>query len=63
MAKVAYYPGCALEGSGGPYDKSTRAIVKALGLEMENLRDYNCCGAADLHVGAQPGYRQRADGL
>lgn len=48
MAKVAYYPGCALEGSGGPYDRSTRALVKALGLEMENLRDYNCCGAMEV---------------
>lgn len=48
MAKVAYYPGCALEGSGGPYDRSTRAIVKALGLEMENLRDWNCCGAMEV---------------
>ncbi|AOV16356.1 disulfide reductase [Acidihalobacter aeolianus] len=48
MGKVAYYPGCALEGSGGPYDKSTRALVKALGLEMENLRDYNCCGAMEV---------------
>ncbi|QKT04382.1 CoB--CoM heterodisulfide reductase iron-sulfur subunit B family protein [Ectothiorhodospiraceae bacterium 2226] len=48
MAKVAYYPGCALEGSGGPYDRSTRAIVKALGLEMENLKDWNCCGAMEV---------------
>jgi heterodisulfide reductase subunit B len=48
MAKVAYYPGCALEGSGGPYDKSTRALVKSLGLEMESLRDYNCCGAMEV---------------
>jgi len=48
MAKVAYYPGCALEGSGGPYDRSTRQLVKALGLEMENLRDYNCCGAMEV---------------
>ncbi|OOG22486.1 disulfide reductase [Thioalkalivibrio denitrificans] len=48
MAKVAYYPGCALEGSGGPYDKSTRVLVKALGLEMENLRDWNCCGAMEV---------------
>lgn len=48
MGKVAYYPGCALEGSGGPYDKSTRALVKALGLEMENLKDYNCCGAMEV---------------
>jgi heterodisulfide reductase subunit B2 len=48
MGKVAYYPGCALEGSGGPYDRSTRALVKALGLEMENLRDWNCCGAMEV---------------
>ncbi|OYW01782.1 MAG: disulfide reductase [Acidobacteria bacterium 37-65-4] len=48
MAKVAYYPGCALEGSGGPYDRSTRALVKALGLEMVNLRDYSCCGAMEV---------------
>ena len=48
MAKVAYYPGCALEGSGGPYDRSTRALVAALGLKMENLADWNCCGAMEV---------------
>lgn len=48
MSKVAYYPGCALEGSGGPYDRSTRALVKALGLEMQNLQDWNCCGAMEV---------------
>jgi heterodisulfide reductase subunit B len=48
MAKVAYYPGCALEGTGGPYDKSTRVLVKALGLEMYDLEDYNCCGAMEV---------------
>lgn len=48
MAKVAYYPGCALEGSGGPYDRSTRALVDALGLEMANLLDWNCCGAMEV---------------
>jgi heterodisulfide reductase subunit B2 len=48
MAKVAYYPGCALEGSGGPYDRSTRALVKKLDLEMVNLQDWNCCGAMEV---------------
>ncbi|MHB1951055.1 MAG: CoB--CoM heterodisulfide reductase iron-sulfur subunit B family protein [Acidiferrobacteraceae bacterium] len=46
--KVAYYPGCALEGSGGPYDKSTRVLVEKLGLEMANLADWNCCGAMEV---------------
>jgi len=48
MSKVAYYPGCALEGSGGPYDRSTRALVDKLGLEMKNLVDWNCCGAMEV---------------
>ena len=48
MAKVAYYPGCALEGSGGPYDRSARALVKELNLEMVNLQDWNCCGAMEV---------------
>lgn len=48
MAKVAYYPGCALEGSAGPYDRSTRALVKSLGLEMDTLNDWNCCGAMEV---------------
>lgn len=48
MSKVAYYPGCALEGSGGPYDRSTRVLVKALGLKMDDLSDWNCCGAMEV---------------
>lgn len=48
MTKVAYYPGCALEGSGGPYDRSTRALVKSLGLEMADLEDFTCCGAMEV---------------
>lgn len=48
MAKVAYYPGCALEGTGGPYDRSTKALVSELNMEMEDLRDYNCCGAMEV---------------
>ena len=47
MSKVAYYPGCALEGTGGPYDKSTRVLVKELGLSMDTLADWNCCGAME----------------
>lgn len=48
MAKVAYYPGCALEGTGGPYDRSTRELVDKLGLAMDDIRDYNCCGAMEV---------------
>lgn len=46
--KVAYYPGCALEGSGTAYDTSTKAVGKKLGLELEEVENWNCCGAMEV---------------
>ncbi|MDL2340010.1 MAG: CoB--CoM heterodisulfide reductase iron-sulfur subunit B family protein [Pseudomonadota bacterium] len=46
--KVAYYPGCALEGTGHAYNKSTRAVGKKLGLELEEVKNWNCCGAMEV---------------
>jgi heterodisulfide reductase subunit B2 len=45
---VAYYPGCALEGSGHAYNKSTKAVGKALGLGLEEVKNWNCCGAMEV---------------
>ncbi len=46
--KVAYYPGCALDGSGHPYNRSTKALGKALGLELVEVDNWNCCGAMEV---------------
>ncbi|NPB06570.1 MAG: disulfide reductase [Aquificae bacterium] len=46
--KVAYFKGCALEGPARDYDASARLVAKALGLELDQLEDFNCCGS--LHV-------------
>jgi heterodisulfide reductase subunit B len=46
--EVAYYPGCALEGSAQPYDKSTREVGKKLGLKLVEVKDWNCCGAMEV---------------
>ena len=46
--KVAYYPGCALEGSGHGYNKSTKAVGKKLGLELDEVKNWNCCGAMEV---------------
>ena len=46
--KVAYYPGCALEGTGHAYNKSTKAVGKTLGLELEEVKNWNCCGAMEV---------------
>lgn len=46
--KVAYYPGCALEGSGHSYNRSTKAVGKELGLDLVEVENWNCCGAMEV---------------
>jgi len=48
LKKVAYYPGCALDGTGHGYNRSTRAVAGALGLELEDVKNWNCCGAMEV---------------
>ena len=45
--KYAYYPGCSLESGSAAYDVSVRAIADVLGIELEELDDWNCCGATE----------------
>jgi heterodisulfide reductase subunit B len=47
-AEVAYYPGCALEGSGHAYNRSTKALGKELGLKLKEVDNWNCCGAMEV---------------
>ncbi len=46
--RVAYYPGCALEGTGHAYNRSTKAVGKKLGLDLVELKNWNCCGAMEV---------------
>ena len=46
--RVAYYPGCALEGTGHAYNKSTKEVGNALGLELDEVKNWNCCGAMEV---------------
>ena len=46
--QVAYYPGCALGGTGHAYNRSTSELGKALGLEVVELKNWNCCGAMEV---------------
>jgi len=43
--KYAYYPGCSLEKTQRGYDQSVREVFKALGQELVEIEDWNCCGA------------------
>jgi len=46
--RVAYYPGCALEGTGHAYNRSTKVVGKALGLDLVEVENWNCCGAMEV---------------
>ena len=46
--RVAYYPGCALEGTGKAYNTSTKALGKKLGLKLDEVKNWNCCGAMEV---------------
>jgi heterodisulfide reductase subunit B2 len=45
MKKYAYFPGCSLEKMALSYHKSSLETTRALGVELEELEDWNCCGA------------------
>lgn len=45
--KYAYYPGCSLEAGSAAYDVSVRAILQALDVQLDELDDWNCCGATE----------------
>ena len=43
--RYSFYPGCSMEGPAKPYLKSIEAVGEALGMEIEEIQDWNCCGA------------------
>ena len=47
--KVSYYPGCSLHGTAKEYDQSVRAVSRALGIDLEEIEDWSCCGASSAH--------------
>lgn len=44
--KYFYYPGCSLEGTAREYHISTTSLMKALGAELVEIDNWNCCGAS-----------------
>lgn len=45
MTKYLYYPGCSLHSTGRSYEESMLSVFRHLGVEVEELKDWNCCGA------------------
>jgi heterodisulfide reductase subunit B len=45
--RYGYYPGCSLSRTAAPYDISIKAVAEQLGIDLEEVQDWNCCGATE----------------
>ncbi len=45
MKQYAYYPGCSLESMATSYNLSTLEVAQILGVDLKEIKDWNCCGA------------------
>jgi heterodisulfide reductase subunit B len=48
--KYAFFPGCSLESTAWDFDRSTRAVCGALGIELLDIPDWVCCGSTPAHA-------------
>jgi hypothetical protein len=48
--KYAFFPGCSLESTGWDFERSTRAVCQALGIELVDIPDWVCCGSTPAHT-------------
>ena len=47
MSSLLYYPGCSIEGSARAYGDSVKSTCDALGIALDEIDDWNCCGATE----------------
>ena len=46
---LGFYPGCSLKGSSREYAESVLTVAKAFDINLEEISDWNCCGATAAH--------------
>ena len=57
MDKYILYPGCSMESSAKAYYDSLLKIAPVIGLGLEEINDWNCCGATEyLGISLAPAY-------
>ena len=47
--RFAYYPGCTDHSTAIEYGMSIQEVFKILDVELVEIEDWNCCGAAATH--------------
>ena len=47
--RYAYYPGCSAHSTARDMHESCLAVSKALGIELNEIKGWTCCGASSAH--------------
>ena len=47
---LGFYPGCSLKGSSREYAESVLAMAKSFDIDVQEISDWNCCGATAAHI-------------
>lgn len=50
MSRLTYYPGCSLRHSAAEFDRSTKLVLQALGVDFVEIPDWTCCGSSPAHM-------------
>jgi heterodisulfide reductase subunit B len=53
VRQYLYYPGCSMDGSGKAYGQSLDVVCDRLGIDLEQIEDWNCCGAFEYFAISQ----------
>lgn len=57
MSEYIFYPGCSMESSAKAYYESVMAVCKTLDVKLNEIDDWNCCGATEyLSLERMPAY-------
>lgn len=48
--KYSFFPGCSLESTAADFQASTLAVAKALGVKLEEIQGWTCCGSSPAHA-------------
>ncbi len=48
--KYSFFPGCSLESTASDFRQSASAVAKALGIRLEEIPGWTCCGSSPAHA-------------
>jgi len=48
--RYAFFPGCSMKSTAHEFEMSTLAVARSLGIELEEIPDWTCCGSTPAHA-------------